>query len=700
MSVRRTIALTCGALALAVGGVVVAHGVASAADNAVVVQRFLLGYFDKRGRFVPTAGRASTNIARNAIGMFVFSGVVDAGPNLRGSLALTLEEQAELQARIESDPDYDPTQDGYEPGAIPRRRTADRAAYYVATGSINDVNVFIGAQTPNGFDKARGHYFKVLKPGAATRIVPNRVIFNPGYVPSTYDRPGEIDYNPVGLEANTTYTVFLDGGDNANPTNTVKTPDGKLLAEPFLTSFTTGTRYIQDYSRPEVRETSPSDLSVNVAYDADIDITFNEPMDVASFVLPKFQGDDQYTILVKYDDNVAINGSLAGRNVLGVMRVKPQTGGNVIQFRPLQGFGKGPYKINVTVTNGVTDLSGNNIIRQFSYSFRTESNANAVDFGVVEEKFDTTTRRDGSFVPSGDYVAALWNDTSARGFLTTRVTETQFEALPPNPTGSVNSWFNTPIICQYLMPSAFLGSRARTLTGFSWRAGAAVAGTATYTSTQVRIGHAADSVALTGLSGGAPASSFGDVTVVTLPASYTPPATASGQNVRGPAWYRTWDYNGTGAIVLEVNHTGNTAGLQYRWSADTAFSQTAFSSNFATALLQSWFFRTTFHYLTPGAEAQSTFYDTTKANAQFLPQQLVPTSQPQGTAVTLLWQGAKESLSAPGTPDPNTYTSFLADVRQISNYRFLRFRATLLNNTTLRTSPSIDTITVPYTFRQ
>ena len=67
MSFRRNLALVCGAVALSGVGLAVAHGVAQAAQAPVVVERFLLGYFDRTGQFVPVSGRRGTNVPRNAV---------------------------------------------------------------------------------------------------------------------------------------------------------------------------------------------------------------------------------------------------------------------------------------------------------------------------------------------------------------------------------------------------------------------------------------------------------------------------------------------------------------------------------------------------------------------------------------------------------------------------------------------------------
>lgn len=717
MSWRRNVTLGLVAGGMAFGGYAGALELAEARQNPVVVVRFLLGYFDGAGRFVPTAGRNATNVDRNALPMFVFSGAVDMGPRTRASLPLTLAEQSELAAAQARDPDYDPEQNGYEPGVIPRKKSTDRAAFYVATGSVTPTSVVIAAPRTGGtVDLARGQFFQVLKGRTGDKTIPNRLIFNPRYAVSAFNHPNEIDYNPQGFDASTLYEVYVDGGPNpVHPFELVRNLDGQGMSEPFSTTFTTTNRYVQDFSRPQVKSTSPTDGTSNVQSDADIELTFGEPMDIASFVAPRFQGDDQWTVIARYTAN-AINGTFQGRNLLLQVRVKPQTGGEVVQLRPLQGFGKGPYEIEVIVRNGVTDLSGNNIIRQIQFTFKTVYNANADQAGFIEEKFDTTTKRDGQFGvaagydrPSGDNVVALWNQTGTLGLLSGVVSDTPFVAASPTqPIGTgVNLFGISPIQFQNFYTVADMGARARTITSFSWRASTFVGGS--FPNCTMQFGHANDLVAAAGFPGsgttapGPSVANYRDTPVVVVQSvTY---ATA-GQNVGGyvgvPKFAKTFNFDGTNPVILEVSHSGGNT--TERWQVDPNYAlQTCTFSNFsttpATSQSQRWYFDTKFTYLTPGAEAQSLFYDVGRDDIRTLPQQIVPITPPPGTSVSFVWQGAKADVATPTNPDMSTLTPWLADVRQLATYRHIRFRATLTNNVTTKTAPTVDTVTVPYTYK-
>ena len=721
MSLRRNLTLGLVAGGLAVGGFAAAHGLAEARQNKVVVVRFLLGYYDGAGRFVPTAGRGATNVDRNAIIMFLFSGAIDTGPNARASLPLTIAEQAELDAAQAADPDFDPAANGYEPGVIPRKKSTDRAAFFVATGSVNSTSVSIASPQAGGTAvQAPGQFFKVLKGKSGAAPVENRLMFNPRYAASTFNTPNQIDYNPTGLSASTQHEVFIDGGNNPQqPFELLRNLDGDSLGVAFTTTFTTTNRYVQDFTRPQIRSTSPTDGTSNVTSDADVEITFNEPMDVTSFVTPRFQGDDAWTVNTRYTNN-PINGTFQGRNLLLQVRVKPQTGGEVVQIRPIQGFGRGPSEIEVIVRSGVTDISGNNIIRQIQFTFKTVFNASADQAGFVEEKFDDTFKRDPNFgpattnPPAGDNVLATWNAPGAFSFMKGVVTDTAFTVVGPNNNNSVNLFGVIGIQFQNLHLTADMGTRARTITSASWRQ--SLFSSYTYPAFSLQLGHANDIVAAAGFPGSATTSPgpsptfYRDTPVVVVPSSsYATAGQLSAGYVALPKFARTFNYDGQNPLILEIAHGGSGVAVPFyngdRWTCDAAFPlQSCILTNFnagvpTTSITRYWYFDTKFTYLTPGAEAQSLFYDIGRDDARILPQQLVPSIQPQGTSVTFLWQGAKADPASPTSPDLSTLTPWLSDVRQLSTYRYIRFRSTLLNNLATKTAPALDSLLIPFTFK-
>jgi hypothetical protein len=743
MRLRRGLVLGLVAGTIAVTGGIAAHELAMARQRPIVVMRFLAGYYDRKERFVATAGRRASNIDRDAVLMFVMSGAVDTGPKIRATLPLTLAEQAQLEFLSQRIAEGNATPEEqrqfrelggepgsfFEPGVLARKDSPERASQFVATGSVSQDSCRIVSTTGGGETQATGVFFKVMK-GNGRRARVRKFVFDPRYRSATFNAPGEIDYNPEGFESVTTYQITMDGGpDASNPLTTVQNRDGLPMAEPFTMTFTTSDSYAQDFSRPEVRGSLPGDGTPNVPSDADVDISFSEPMDISTFNPPRFPDDEAATVMIRYTSS-ALNGGLAGRDILVDVRVKPQTAGNVVQLRPLQGFGQGPFEVAVTITNGVTDLSGNNIIRQLDFLFTTEEDPTADSFAQINETYDTNTFEDTNFTSnpgnlSGDNTFATWNSKAQPGALVTTVSDQLFVAQGPSPNGFVNVWFPRALRWQMLFPSNDMGGRARTLTGFSWVQTNAQANL-TYPNTQVRVGHATDSVSGGGFPGGATPegpvlSNYRATPVVVTPSiNYTIPAGQSLAQpppnppvgapflVAGPTWAKNFEFDGKNSVILEIEHfgngTGNNPGVTENWENDPAYSINAMTFSLfqdTPPVIQSnpWYFTVLWSFLSPGAEAQSIFYNVLQPAVRWVPQQLVPFSQPQGTSLSFRWQGAKADLNDPLLIDPSTLTPWTSDIRTLAGNPFVRWHVEMTNNLSSESSPTIDTLVIPFTFR-
>lgn len=701
MRIRRGMVLTLVGGAVAATGLLAAHELAEARQRPIALTNFMFGFFDGQDRFVPTAGRGATNVDRNAVAMFVFSGAVEMGANTKATLPLTLAEQFEAEQDDSS---------GFEPGVIPRRTSPFRQARIVAGGSVNPSSVRIAKPTPGGGDTlADGVFFKVFKKGK--RLYKNRFTFNPRFTAATFNRLSQIDYHPEGLDANTNYSIEIFGEQEVitNPdvelANVLQNLSGIPMTQSFRTTFETTDRYVQDFTRPGIRETSPSLGVSSVASDADVEISFSEPMDIDSFSLPSFQGDDQWTIRVNYSD-AQINGQLADRNVIGVVRVKPQTAGNVIQFRPIQGYGPGPYEIEVTITAGVTDLSGNNIVRQQSFKFTTAFDPDAESFSTFEETFDTNLQHDLTFTPTGDFLRGTWDQNPTPDVLTTSIQLLSFIAQRST-NNSINVWFASQITFQNLYSQTQFGDRTRVISGFAFAHPANQPIVAnTYPNTVVQIGHANDVVAASGFSAGSgPQFIHWRETPEVVQPGVNFTTTAPVSNYRaGPAWTKNFLYDGAHSVVMQASHNGHGGLTDERWAMDNLAprNETAYNGTGATPLPNTaagWALDTRFNYLSPGAESRSLWYDVGLSNARYLPQQLVPFTQPAGTSVTMLWQGAKGDVNNPAILDNNTITGLQSDIRTLANHRYLRFQITLNNNLITFEVPTVDLLTVPFTFR-
>jgi hypothetical protein len=173
--------------------------------------------------------------------------------------------------------------------------------------------------------------------------------------------------------------------------------------------------------------------------------------------------------------------------------------------------------------------------------------------------------------------------------------------------------------------------------------------------------------------------------------------------VKGPPFTNYFNYDGVNFVIFDTIHTGTGITPEDYWQMDAAYPIQCLTYSFPganppiNARSRTWYMDAQFTYLTPAAEARSLYYDITRTDARLIPQILFPTVQPQGTSVTFEWQGCK--ANAGGTIDLSTQTAWLPDVRALSNYRFIRFHATFVNNTSARTIASIDRLTVPFTYR-
>src|SRR5262245_47858366 len=153
------------------------------------------------------------------------------------------------------------------------------------------------------------------------------------------------------------------------------------------------------------------------------------------------------------------------------------------------------------------------------------------------------------------------------------VSDTPFVAASTaTAVNSVNLWGVAPIQFQNLYTVTDMGSRARTITSFSWRIGTWLG--LSYPNCQVQMGHANDIVAAAGFPGrsttsGGPSQTFyRDVPVVVVPSvTYSTAAKASGNYVGGPTFAKNFNFDGSNPVILEVSHGGN-GSTNERWQCD------------------------------------------------------------------------------------------------------------------------------------
>ena len=146
--------------------------------------------------------------------------------------------------------------------------------------------------------------------------------------------------NPTGdLLYNTSYTVTVTTG--------VEDAAGNNLAAQSTSTFTT----VLDTTAPTVTSTSPLANATGVAPNANITVTFSEAMNVSTVNGTNFT----VTRTSGAGSPAAVTGAIS--NV-----------GNVFTFNPSSNLDAGAV-YTVTVTTGATDLAGNPLLGNFSFSF-------------------------------------------------------------------------------------------------------------------------------------------------------------------------------------------------------------------------------------------------------------------------------------------------------------------------------------------
>lgn len=151
----------------------------------------------------------------------------------------------------------------------------------------------------------------------------------------------KIAFDPTeDLAYSTKYSVFIDAG--------VKDSAGNGLKDSEIIVFTTEPN--PDSSSPIVASISPKDKAVEVSLDANIEITFSEPIDLGSV-------SDQTVILTTpaFSNNIQADVSISG---------------NVMTLDPAVDMEQGSV-YTLKLKTGLLDLAGNGLESEFESSFTT-----------------------------------------------------------------------------------------------------------------------------------------------------------------------------------------------------------------------------------------------------------------------------------------------------------------------------------------
>ncbi|MFO0744230.1 MAG: Ig-like domain-containing protein [Myxococcota bacterium] len=158
--------------------------------------------------------------------------------------------------------------------------------------------------------------------------------------------PGSVSYS--GVTAMFDPDATLDGSTSYTARVTVAATDlaGNPLAQDYVWSFTTGVA--PDVTAPEVSSTTPADGASRVAFNAPISATFSEPMNATTLTTTTF--------------TLRQDGALVPGSVFYV--------GLTAVFTPTDPL-ESDLPFTATVSRTVTDLAGNAMAADYSWSFTT-----------------------------------------------------------------------------------------------------------------------------------------------------------------------------------------------------------------------------------------------------------------------------------------------------------------------------------------
>jgi hypothetical protein len=153
---------------------------------------------------------------------------------------------------------------------------------------------------------------------------------------------------------------------------------------------------------PGLVRTDPVDGETGVESTADIVVEFDTPLDASTFEVGR-------TVFV---ENVT-PGWIGDPGVIGNLRFSSDL--MTVTFRPVFGYGVGPYDIRMRITTDATGLSGDPLLDEVDFTFTTEFDPTQPNSGVIRESFDDNSQEDTTF-PHSDPLAA-WNGPGAPGML-------------------------------------------------------------------------------------------------------------------------------------------------------------------------------------------------------------------------------------------------------------------------------------------
>lgn len=568
----------------------------------------------------------------------------------------------------------------------------------VDINSVNERTIRIGNPVAGGlflpavgrFETVSGH--------------PNQIVFNPTF---SKGNPGSQADNPLGFGAFGIYQIEILSVMESSVY--VKNLSGGGVVQTYRGQIQTIDEYIPTQNQPEISGHEPADGATGIPSKADIIVYFTEPMKPSSFTIGQ-------TFIVLDESS--------GRIPLGSLRFSSDY--RAVTFRPLFGYGKGVdspdpnlagVPVSVTVTRGVTNLSGRPIPVSLSFAFRTEYDPTQPNFNDFREDFLTRTYEDTTYgTGSGmgnNYPLASWNSTGGPGLLrgvfqsgtSTIGTHNNYVTLEPFAVGAVAAQWQT--ICF----STEVGGSSRTITGVDWFK-YCVSFATTCTGTKVMLGHTKSGALTTNFT-----SNYSDTPVTVLSGVTYNISTGNRVWQALPPFTTNFPYNGSDNLIVEIQHTGSSGGGYVggtairgyaEWlennavgaalrSAHTVAQNATYGTGTPPARTANFRYDMKLYYMIDQSEAQSKWYDSGLQQPQYLDTVVLQTA-PVGTISTLTYQGAPELPLSGGQPDEENATGWVSNLSELAGYRFVRFHWDAKGNGQSNQLPEVDEIIFPFIY--
>lgn len=250
-------------------------------------------------------------------------------------------------------------------------------------------------------------------PKGSFQVDGDRVIFDP-----TITAQGVP--NPFGFEPVTQYVVELPAVGNQNAV--VRNLDNDPLLTPYLTGFTTSDGYLRELVPPSVIDLTwtptPNPVTKQTPALGYFTWEFSEAMDPSSFIQaygPSVLTTDTFDVRysnLSPDPNVnnptlAPVGGVENTAVPGTLQMDPAA--KKWTFLPTFSFGDKKYVFTVAVYQGLTDLSGNQIVNPRSWGPFTCDGTGTPPGRLLAESFDNQTNNDTTANPGNQ---ADWGQTT------------------------------------------------------------------------------------------------------------------------------------------------------------------------------------------------------------------------------------------------------------------------------------------------